>query len=51
MAPFTFKKIIIVIGEVWFFGLGGLRHGERGARTYNGGLGAVPPVERGPGPP
>ena len=35
------------IGEVWFFGFGGLTHGERGARTYNGGLGAVP--QRGPG--
>jgi len=34
----------IYIGEVWFFGLGGLTHGERGARTYNGGLGAVPPA-------
>jgi len=32
------------IGEVWFFGLGGLRHGECGAQTYNGGLGAVPPA-------
>jgi len=25
-------------------GLGGRIHGERGARAYNGGLGAVPPV-------
>ena len=26
------------------FPFGGLTHGERGARTYNGGLGAVPPA-------
>jgi len=32
------------ICEVWFFGFGGLTHGERGARTYNGGLGVVPPA-------
>ena len=29
------------------FRFGGLTHGERGARTYNEGLGAVP--QRGPG--
>jgi len=32
------------IGEVWFFGWGANTYGERGARTYNGGLGAVPPA-------
>ena len=32
----------------FFLGWGeGLTHGERGARTYNGGLGAV--TQRGPG--
>jgi len=49
--PFHISKYVLdhngmhlVIGEVWFFGLGGLTHGERGAQTYNGGLGAVPPA-------
>jgi len=33
-------------GHRWslVFRFGGLKHGERGARTYNGGLGAVPPA-------
>jgi len=26
------------------FRFGGLAHGDRGARTYNGGMGAVPPA-------
>ena len=35
------------MGVVWLRGLGGLEHGKRGARAYNGGLGAKP--QRGPG--
>jgi len=44
--PYDIVANYIIMGEVWFFGLG-LIHGKRGERAYNGGLGSIP--QRGPG--